>query len=450
MKRILLVEPSYRNKYPPLGLMKISSYHKLRGDYVHFVKGKSIELRNQRWDRIYISTLFTFHWNVTLDTIKYYVKAVHDPQQVFVGGVTATLLSDEIRRETGANIIRGLVNIPGQLEKGCRKIVDHLIPDYDILSDVTYEYNIGDAYLGYATRGCPNRCGFCAVRIIEPNFVDYLPLRKQIKGIESIYGPKKDLLLLDNNVLASRNYEMIIRDIIDLGFEKGAKFGPKRRVLDFNQGLDARLLTRVKLRLLAKTAIRPIRIAFDHISMKELYIQRIKMANDCGIPSFSNYVLYNYTDTPKDFYQRLKINLRLNRDLDIKIYSFPMKYIPLDAKDRSYVGKNWNRKFLRGVQCILLATKGKVGTNYEFFKAAFGSSYDEFCRISMMPEQYIIYRHKHQNNGAFDWSKLHERLGPIQRKEFHEIVATNNVTKEHVTRASSVRLKRILRHYVEA
>ena len=50
--KILLVEADYKNKYPPLGLMKISAYHKSNGDEVLFVKGKNKELKNQKWDRI--------------------------------------------------------------------------------------------------------------------------------------------------------------------------------------------------------------------------------------------------------------------------------------------------------------------------------------------------------------------------------------------------------------
>ena len=76
MKRILLVEPEHRNKYPPLGLMKISAYHKLRGDHVEFVKGCSRSHREYTWDRIYVASLFTFYWKVTVRTVEYYRQAV--------------------------------------------------------------------------------------------------------------------------------------------------------------------------------------------------------------------------------------------------------------------------------------------------------------------------------------------------------------------------------------
>lgn len=52
MRHILLVEPAYKNKFPPLGLMKLSTYHKLRGDYIQFVKGCDSKLRNIKWDSI--------------------------------------------------------------------------------------------------------------------------------------------------------------------------------------------------------------------------------------------------------------------------------------------------------------------------------------------------------------------------------------------------------------
>ena len=191
MRRILLIEPAYRNKYPPLGLMKLSTYHKLKGDFVQFAKGCIPLLRQSKWDRIYVSTLFTFHWKSSIDTIQYYGRAVESPGNIVVGGVMATLLGDEIRQETGAMVVPGLLDRPGILDPGDKRIIDFLTPDYSILDEIDYGYGVQDAYIGYATRGCPNRCGFCAVSRIEPEFSDYQPLKRQVQSIESLYGAKR-------------------------------------------------------------------------------------------------------------------------------------------------------------------------------------------------------------------------------------------------------------------
>ena len=423
MKRILLVEPSYRNKYPPLGLMKLSTYHKLKGDFVQFTKGCVPQLRHSKWHRIYISTLFTFHWKTSIDTIHYYRRAVQSPEDIVVGGVMATLLGEEIKQETGATVVCGLLDRPGVLDPGDKRIIDVLTPDYHILDEIDYDYGVQDAYIGYATRGCPNRCGFCAVSRIEPDFSDYQPLKRQVQSIEELYGPKQHLMLMDNNVLASDRVAQIIDDVVDLGFEKGARFNKKNRYVDFNQGIDLRRLTTEKMSLLAKIALRPLRLAFDHIELKDDYVNCIKMAVDCEIGHLSNYVLYNYMDTPQDFYERLRINVELNQKLGTQIYSFPMKYIPLDAKDRSFVGKHWNRRLIRGVQCILLATKGKVGTHLDFFEAAFGRTPEEFIEIAMMPEEYIIHRRRHENNGAGEWQRAFRALTDAQREDFLRVAS---------------------------
>ena len=449
MKRILLVEPGYKNKYPPLGLMKLSAYHKLRGDYVFFVKGCNPEMLERKWDRIYISTLFTFYWDITIKTIKFYSRAVSSLSNIVVGGVMATLLGEEIEEATGVRVVKGLLNRPGILDSGVRCNIDAIIPDYQILNEIEYDYGLKDAYLSYATRGCPNKCSFCAVRTIEPDFIHYLPIKKQIMGIDEIYGPRRNLILMDNNVLASDDFAKIISDILDLGFHKGAKFDGRLRRVDFNQGTDAYRLTPQKMKLLAKTAIKPLRIAFDTISMKDTYISKIKLASDHGILNLSNYVLYNYKDSPEDFYDRLRINVLLNENLGTKIYSFPMKYIPLNAKDRSYIGKKWNKKLLRGIQCILLATRGLISPRREFFEAAFGANFNEFLRIAYMPEDYIIYRRRHENNGAFDWQNVYKKLTKAEMATFINIVSPNRFIKDDIARISSLKIKKLVSHYIE-
>lgn len=372
-KRVLLIEPAYKAKYPPLGLMKISTYHKQRGDEVLFYKGTNVELRNQRWDIIYIATMFTYQWNITIKTIKFYQRNKHN-RDIRVGGVLASLLQDDVKKETGIKPRFGLY-----------PEVDRMPPDYTLSNN----YYTNNASIGYMTRGCPNSCPYCAVPQLEPEYVPYVPLEGQIDP------NKKDLILLDNNVLASEEFPKIIKEIKKYGFYKGAKFNGKLRYIDFNQGVDIRRLTDEKMRLLSELAIKPLRIAFDLIGLKRLYIEKIHLAHKYGIKHLSNFILFNYNDTPEDFYERLRINIELNEELGLSIFSFPMKFVPLDAKDRKYIDNaHWTKQQLRGIQCILHATHGVVGPKRAFFEKAFGKDVEEFKYIIEQPEEHIFHREK--------------------------------------------------------
>ena len=76
----------------------------------------------------------------------------------------------------------------------------------------------------FATKGCGNKCGFCAVQTLEPKFIPYIDIKDRIKAIDERFGPKKDLILMDNNVLRSPRFNDIIDDIIAAGFGKGATY----------------------------------------------------------------------------------------------------------------------------------------------------------------------------------------------------------------------------------
>ena len=374
-RKILLIEPSYKAKYPPLGLMKISTYHKSRGDEVVFYKGTSASIRDQFWDNIYITTMFTFQWNQTIETIRFYQRGKQkNNQNVSVGGVMASLMQEDVECETGIKPHFGLW-----------PEVDRLTPDYKLF-DNAYEYYSNNASFGYTTRGCKNHCAFCAVHKLEPVFEDYIPLEGQIDL------SKKDLILLDNNVLASSEFSTIITEIKKKGFAKGARLGKALRHVDFNQGLDARYLSEEKMELLSTLPLKPLRIAFDDIKYEKLYTEKIRLAHKYGVNHLSNYVLFNFEDTPADFYQRLRINIELNEELGLSIFSFPMKYMPLDAKNRKYVGPHWTSKQLRGIQCILHATHGVVGPKKKFFDVAWGKSVEQFKYIIEQPEEIIFNR----------------------------------------------------------
>lgn len=412
-KKILLVEPIYNNKYPPLGLMKIATAHKLCGDEVSFHRGTSATLRDQHWDLIYIATLFTFQWRGAVETINFYAKG---KSPVIVGGPLASLLPEDIERATGIkphigpyrgdvkrfkNFIFNDTNLSQLYKQISTYGVDFLPPDYGIFDDLTvpYEEALNESYILRTTKGCFRNCKFCAVKTLHPNLTYRIPLTPYISYIEKRWGPKRNLLLLDDNFLLSPKFDDIIDEICYMGFERGATLNRKKRCVDFNQGLDVRLLTKHHLKKLFTIALRPLRLAFDSISLANTYTKKIMWALETGFREISSYVLYNFEDSPADLYTRLRISSELNDKYNCRIYSFPMKYIPCNSKDRKYVSTKWTRRQIRGIQCILNAMHGIVPTNPSFFQIAFGDSLKEFLQIIQMPENYIIERSKYGSNG---------------------------------------------------
>lgn len=413
-RNILLLEPGYKNKYPPLGLMKIAQYHKQQKHNVVFAKGEDHpNLTRHQWDRVYITTLFSFEWARTAKVIDRALELMDGcAEKIFVGGISASLMTEEYEAESrwkGIRFIGGLLSTPtpqalhlrgGDFGAGdlSGAIIDEMIPDYDILSHIDYQYPVHDAYFGYASRGCIRKCSFCGVPKLEGDQKDMPPISNWVNGVIEQYGEKKDLVLMDNNVTAAPKFNEIIAEITDLGFVNGAKLkrngrNYKRRV-DFNQGVDSRLLAKNGnlLRRLSKIAISPLRIAFDHWGVRKYYEKSIRDAAQCGLASLSNYMLYNFHDSPEDLYRRLILNIELNQELGIRIWSFPMRYQPVTLKDRSFVGKRWNKYWLRSFQIMLHATHGVVSGNPSFFQFAYGANFDQFMELLHMPHGFIFNR----------------------------------------------------------
>lgn len=449
MSNILLVEPDYRSKFPPLGLMRIAAYHKGRGDCVSFVRGCNVSAREMRWHRIYVSSLFTWELPRTVKTIRYYLDSVQDPRHIFVGGIGATLNPDYIRELVPCTVVEGQLSTPGALGPRTPAIWKYT-PDYSMLEGVGYKYRPDDAYFVRITQGCIRNCKFCAVPLIEKEFGYYQGLRQQIREVDRLYGTKQHLVILDNNVLAIAQVDRVLSEIAAVGFEAGARRGGRRRTVDFNQGLDARLIAR-RLALadgLARICLDPVRLAFDFMGMKGSYVKAIEALADRGFVEFTNYMLFNFKDSPKDLYDRLMVNATLNKRLGIRITGFPMRFIPTKDVKRGYVSETWQWRTLRGVQCILLATRGLVGTDPDFVRAAFGKTYEEFLEIIAMPDRYIIYREKYHNDGTREWLRLYRRLSPSSQHEFLDLLADlrlQNGRKEKIAKIS--RYRKLIEHY---
>lgn len=608
MRKVLLLEPNYKNKYPPIGLMKLATYFRLRGDDVVFYKGDLKEFvirqiteecieqlskvddtikwklradkiaayiryrkkeylypigiddsefamfiypwleyykkyfhsgeykKHPKWDWVGVTTLFTFYWDITIETIEFAKTMVKDLNNLMVGGVLATIQPKEIEEATGIKPHCGTLHTPYKdIDKDNPYVIDELPLDYSILDEIDYVYPDKGAYYSYATRGCIRRCAFCAVWTLEPNYQDYIPLHDRISRTRRLYGEQQNLLLMDNNVLASKQLSSIIDDIKKCGFVKGAKyiepnqyeiairnlrlrlndrayirkcfklleeinfykglktntlmeiyslrenygllhpetctreallesyrlFAPffqkkylkrtgKLRYVDFNQGVDARLFNDEVVYMLAQIPVRPLRVAFDDVKMEKAYVKALEMSVKYGIKDFSNYLLYNYKDKPVELYHRMRINVDLCEDLKVNIYSFPMKYHPLrdvHSHDRDYIGEHWNRKYIRAVQAILNATKGKIGRGVSFFEKAFGRNEDEFMELLIMPETFLLFRFFFEHLGYTQrWREAMNHLTDEEREELYPIIYKNDFNNiEELT--DNIKYREILKFY---
>lgn len=494
MADILLLEPGYANKYPPIGLMKISYFHKyIHHDYVRFAKGKLPDAyKDKKWDRVYVTTLFTFEWERTKQAIEYALTVAKDPTQVYTGGILATLMPDLVAKHfpTVKNNT-GLLNRKGTLGLEHEECIDTMTLDYGILDDIAdqYVYPAHDAYFTYMTRGCGMKCQFCAVQTLEPEYIPFISITESIRRVDEQFGPKKDLLLMDNNVLRSPHFDDIVDEIKALGFQKGATYiNPKtgksvQRFVDFNQGLDAFLLTPHKAERLGELAIRPARIAFDHIEDAEAYKRAITLCARSGITHMSNYLLYNgedftgkghsyHADTPEDLYERMKISMDLCEDLNneldhkVAIFSFPMRYIPLSDLKRGYVGAKWNHKYLRALQRMLIPTQGKGVSSRSFFEADFGTSKEEFVMYLAMPEEHLGWRghfarRKNETDEEMEarrvvwlenqeilaeWKRRFQALGDT-KDEFISYIGDNNYSVERFMEIKNLEHKKLFIHY---
>lgn len=607
-RRVLLLEPNYKNKFPPVGLMKVATYFKMRGDDVVFYKGdlKEFVLRliteecieklytiddsidwklradkvslylqkrkkedlerigldeseysifaypwlehfkkfyhsgewkkHPRFDWVGVTTLFTFYWDITIETIEFAKLLVKDPKNLMVGGVLASLQSEEIEKATG---IKPHIGILGKhdIDPDNDIVIDELPLDYSILDEIDYVYPDNNAFYSYSSRGCIRKCPFCAVPILEPTYSGYIPLYDRIQQTRRLFGDQQNLLLMDNNVLASKELPQIIEDIKSCGFTNGSKFfepdyyfitirnlrakindrayirkgyillkelndskvlkesereavydlrsqygllhpetctkralirsyidfaryfdlvrSRKRsvgrlRFVDFNQGVDARLFTNNIVNLLSEIPVRPLRIAFDNIKTEKAYTTALTLSVEKGMKDFSNYLLYNFEDEPIDLYRRLRINVDLCEKLNVNIYSFPMKYHPIRGEhshDRDFIGEHWNRKYIRAVQAVLNATKGKIGRGISFFEKAFGANEEEYLELLLMPETFIIFRLFFEHLGYTEaWRQAFRGLSPAEKQEILPIIFQNDFSHIENLSASS-RLLDVLKYY---
>jgi hypothetical protein len=239
---------------PNLALMKLSAWHKSRGDKITLMKDKTIAQRLIPFDKVYISCIFEENKEIS-------IKVSQQFKNCEIGGI-------------GVNNIR----LPEEIE--------HLMPDYK-----TFKC---DYSLGFTTRGCIRNCYFCKVPKHEGR------IRINCDIYEFWDRKHKEIIILDNNILAlPEHFKKIAQQIKD-----------NNLIVDFNQGLDHRLLTPEICRILLDLKHKQeIRFAFDDVVYKPTVIKAIKMLKEAGLRDWGSrwYVYVGEKDTFQSVYERMKL-----------------------------------------------------------------------------------------------------------------------------------------------
>ncbi len=252
-------EKSYlKNKtFPNLALMKLSAYHKQRGDQVEWWNPL------ESYDRVYSSKVFDF--------------TPEDPY----------LPEHAIRGGTGYR------DIP--LNKMLLEEIDSIFPDYSIYPECDYA-------LGYLTRGCIRNCRWCIVPKKEGT------IRPDRDWREIARADTDKLVLMDNNILAS-----------DYGISQLEELTRSRYRIDLNQGMDARLMTPEIAEILSRLKwIRHIRFSCDQISQINSVVKTIELLKRYKVRPYRVFVYLLVTKDLMDAAERVEA---LKRYRGINLYA---------------------------------------------------------------------------------------------------------------------------------
>ena len=320
---VLLVEPDYYSRYPPLGLLKLASYHRSYGNRIQYVRGLTDDVNKP--DSVEITSLFTYSWKQVHDAISYYHGLFPDAQ-INVGGIYATLMPKNIKS-----------SFPYvKIHLGIFPKAENQLPSYDILKLVD-KWKNWDRSIVFTSRGCIRKCQFCVVPKVEGGMRDEKP-----SIMDLIHPSHKKVTIWDNNILASPYAKSMLKELIDHGIEA-----------DFNQGLDARLMDEETAGLLSDVKSKSIHMAYDW-PWEGPYIRKaIDFLDNAGYKkkNLIFYMLYNFWDaqhkkgdTPDDFLLRLKNLMTWGASV------YPMRFIPLDSLTRTgYVSPLWSKDKLEAI-----------------------------------------------------------------------------------------------------
>jgi len=234
-----------------------------------------------RFDKVYLSKVFSF-------TPDYDYPINADEIQRGGSGYCISLID-------GKEVFDRSKDIPLPPE------IEHIYPDYSLYPELTK-----DTAYGFLTRGCPRGCDFCIVGKKEGR------CSVKVADLSEFWNGQKKIVLCDPNILACKDWKTLLQSLIDSGAE-----------VDFNQGLDIRLMTEEKARMIAEMRIKEIHFAWDRYEDKDKVLPKLKLFADVASPNIHKKQVHNAI-----VYTIVNFSTTLEQDLD-RIYTLrDMGYWP--------------------------------------------------------------------------------------------------------------------------
>jgi hypothetical protein len=276
--RYFLVDADSHSGFPNLALMKLSAWLKMVDDeaVVDLHRGIPDTAPLHHYDRVYLSTVFFQNQQAVQD----YASQFED-DDIEIGGSGWDLASC----------------LP--------EAAEHMMPDYDLYGT--------DYSMGFTSRGCIRRCGFCVVPKKEGHLCRHSP-------IEEFHRPDHNkIILLDNNFLASPNWKETLQYIHSKGL-----------MVNFNQGLDIRLVDEEKAHELStvqwynwRFSRRGLHFAFDHVGDEGAVRKGLEILSAAGIRPYRCmfYVLVGYDSSPEQDMHRIMVLKELGAKPFVMVYN---------------------------------------------------------------------------------------------------------------------------------
>lgn len=217
------------HNYPNLPLMKLSAWHKAQGDSVEWY----CPMFSGQLDRVYMSKVFSFtpdyEYPITADEV------IKGGSGYCISKVDGKEIYDKSKD----------ISLPNEIE--------HIYPDYSL-------YGITDTAYGFLTRGCPRGCDFCHVEAKEGRRA------YKVADLSEFWNGQKNIVLCDPNILACKEWKDLLQQLID-----------SKAYVDFNQGLDIRLMTEEKAEMLKRIKTKALHFAWDRYEDKEKIIPKFEL-----------------------------------------------------------------------------------------------------------------------------------------------------------------------------